>query len=77
MSTFFSILLPAYKCRYLKECIDSVMAQTYSNWELVIVNDASPENLDSIVLQYNDARIHYYKNKHNYGAKHLVHQWNY
>lgn len=77
MSTFFSILLPAYKSRFMKECIDSVMAQTYSNWELVIVNDASPEDLDSIVLQYNDARIHYYKNKQNYGAKHLVHQWNY
>ena len=77
MNTTFSIILPAYKTRFLKECIDSVLAQTYPNWELIIVNDASPEDMDSIVLQYHDARIHYYKNKQNYGAEHLVHQWNY
>ena len=76
MSTFFSILLPAYKCRYLKECIDSILGQTYPNWELIIVNDASPEDIDSVVQTYTDQRIHYYKNAHNFGAKRLVEQWN-
>lgn len=76
MSPMFSILLPTYKRRYLKECIDSVLAQTYSNWELVIVNDASPEDIESIALTYTDKRIRYYKNERNFGAERLVEQWN-
>lgn len=72
----FSIILPAYKTRYLKECIDCVLAQTYPHWELVIVNDASPENVRSIVEQYNDPRIRYYENGQNFGAERLVEQWN-
>jgi glycosyltransferase involved in cell wall biosynthesis len=71
-----SITIPAYKDRYLKEAIDSVLAQTYQNYELVIVNDASPYNLDSIVNHYNDPRIRYYKNKKNCGAKDVVDNWN-
>jgi len=77
MNILFSILLPTYKCQYLKECIDSILGQTYPNWELIIVNDASPEDIDSVVQSYADERIHYYKNAHNFGAEHLVHQWNY
>lgn len=76
MSLLFSILLPTFKGRYLKECIDSILGQTYDKWELVIVNDASPEDIDSIVASYNDPRIRYYKNARNYGAKQLVKQWN-
>ncbi|MBQ8672678.1 MAG: glycosyltransferase, partial [Bacteroides sp.] len=45
----FSITIPAYKRTYLQECIDSILAQTYTDFELIIVNDASPEDLDSIV----------------------------
>ena len=77
MDIFFSILLPTYKSRYLKECIDSILAQAYQNWELIIVNDASPEDIDNIVKTYSDTRIRYYKNAKNYGAKRLVAQWNY
>lgn len=76
MNTFFSILLPTYKLNYLQECIDSIMAQTYSNWELVIVNDASPEDIDSVIQKYTDTRIRYYRNAQNFGAKRLVEQWN-
>lgn len=77
MSPLFSILLPTYKCRYLKECIDSVLAQTYESWELIIVNDASPEDIRGIVETYTDPRIRYYENQQNIGAKQLVKQWNY
>lgn len=77
MSLQFSILLPTFKGSFLKECIDSVLAQTCDNWELIIVNDASPEDIDKIVVSYNDPRIRYYKNTQNYGAKRLVEQWNY
>ena len=72
----FSVTIPAYKDRYLKETIDSVLAQTYQNYEIVIVNDASPYNLDSIVQQYTDPRIRYFKNEKNCGAKNVVDNWN-
>ena len=72
----FSVTIPAYKDRYLKETIDSVLAQTYQNYEIVIVNDASPYDLDSIVQQYTDQRIRYFKNEKNCGAKNVVDNWN-
>lgn len=72
----FSVTIPAYKDKYFKETIDSVLAQTYQNYEIVIVNDASPYDLDSIVSQYNDPRIRYFKNEKNCGAKDVVDNWN-
>lgn len=72
----YSILIPAYKAQFLKECIDSILAQTYKEFELIIVNDASPEDLNFIVNQYNDNRIRYYVNKTNCGAINVVDNWN-
>lgn len=72
----FSVTIPAYKDKYLKETIDSVLAQTYQNYEVVIVNDASPYDLDSIVGQYCDPRIRYFKNERNCGARNVVDNWN-
>lgn len=72
----FSITIPAYKAKYLNECIDSVLAQTYKDFELVIVNDSSPEDLDSIVYHYEDSRIRYYVNEKNCGAINVVDNWN-
>ena len=39
----FSVTIPAYKKKYLSEAIKSVLAQTYTDWELVIVMDPPPE----------------------------------
>lgn len=72
----FSILIPAYKATFLKECIDSIFAQTYKDFELIIVNDASPEDLDSIVKLYDDKRIRYFVNETNCGAVNVVDNWN-
>lgn len=72
----FSVTIPAYKDKYLKETIDSVLTQTYPNYEIVIVNDASPYHLDSIVGQYDNPRIRYFKNEKNCGAKNVVDNWN-
>lgn len=72
----YSFVLPAYKAKYLRQAIDSILAQTYNDYELIIVNDASPEDLDSIVSQYDDNRIKYFRNVENIGGKDLVHQWN-
>lgn len=72
----YSFILPAYKSHFFKEALDSILAQTYKNFELIIVNDASPEDLDSIVKSYDDPRIRYYVNEENIGGKDLVAQWN-
>lgn len=72
----FSILIPAYKKHYLKEAIESCLNQTYSNFEIIIVNDASPENLDEVVSDFSDERIKYYRNENNCGAIDVVDNWN-
>jgi len=73
----FSVTIPAYKSQFLKEAIESVAYQTYQDWELIIVDDCSPENLYSIVKPYlSNNRIHYYLNEKNIGAEQLVDNWN-
>lgn len=72
----YTISIPAYKSTFLNECIDSVLCQTYNDFELIILNDASPENIDDIISKYNDSRIRYYKNKFNVGAVDVVDNWN-
>ena len=72
----FSITIPAYKQKYLYEAIESCLAQTYKDFELIIVDDASPEDLKSVVDRFQDSRIRYYRNDKNCGALHVVDNWN-
>lgn len=72
----FSILLPTYKDKFLKECIDSILQQNYKDFELIIVNDASPYDISSIVSNFSDDRIRYYVNEKNIGSLNLVDNWN-
>lgn len=73
----FSVTIPAYKAQFLNEAIKSVVSQTYADWELVIVDDCSPENLQTIVKPYlTDSRIRYYRNEKNCGAIDVVDNWN-
>ena len=74
--TTVSFLIPAYKGQHLAETIESILNQSFTDFELVIVNDCSPDDIDGIVAQYNDSRIRYYKNKENIGGENLVKQWN-
>lgn len=76
MKPSFTIAIPAYKKKYLSEAIESCISQTYDNFEVVIVDDASPENLFSIVSQYPDSHIRFYRNKNNCGAVNVVDNWN-
>lgn len=76
MSPKYSFVLPAYKATYLHEAIDSILNQTYKDFELIVVNDASPEDLTTIVNSYHDERIQYYINEKNIGGTDLVAQWN-
>ena len=71
-----SFVLPAWKSRYLKEAIGSILSQTSPDWELVVVDDCSPEPLQEIVASFKDPRIRYVRNGQNIGGKDLVRQWN-
>lgn len=72
----FSITIPAYKQKFLYEAIESCLAQTYKDFELIIVDDASPEDLKSVVDRFQDSRIRYYRNEKNCGALNVVDNWN-
>lgn len=70
MNGLVSIVMPSYNTgKYIKESIESVLAQTYDNWELIIVDDCSTDNSDEIIkLFLYDSRIRYFKNEVNSGA---------
>ena len=68
--------MPAYKATFLKEAIRSISLQTSPDWELVIVDDCSPEPLREIAEQFDDPRIEYVRNETNLGRENLVRQWN-
>ncbi len=70
-----SFIIPTYKAKWLNKSIESILSQTYADIEIIIVNDKSPEDIDSIVKGYQDKRIRYYKNEENIGGKNLVNQW--
>lgn len=72
----FSLILPAWKGKYLRDAIKAILAQTYTDFELVVVDDCSPEDLKSIVSSFGDKRISYYRNEKNIGGNDLVAQWN-
>lgn len=76
MKPFISITIPAFKKFFLKDAIESVLEQTYDNWELIILDDASPEDIKGIVGKYQDKRIRYYRNDKNCGAVNVVDNWN-
>ena len=65
-----SIIMPSYNTgRYIAESIRSILAQTYADWELLIVDDCSSDDTDEVVAQFlGDERIRYFKNERNSGA---------
>lgn len=53
MKDLISIIVPVWNVeKYLSKCLDSILAQTYSNYEIVIVNDGSPDNSQTIINKY-------------------------
>lgn len=71
-----SFIMPAYKATFLKQAVRSILNQTSPDWELVIVDDCSPEPLREIVEQFDDPRIEFVRNETNLGRENLVRQWN-
>lgn len=63
-----SIITPVYNdSKYIKETINSVLSQTYTNFELIVVDDCSSDDSLSIVDSFNDSRIVVIKNNTNHG----------
>ena len=63
-----SVLMPVFNAeRYLKMAIDSILNQTFQDFELIIVNDGSTDTSEKIILSYSDSRIQYHKNSENIG----------
>ena len=64
-----SIIMPSWNTeRFIAETIQSVIDQTYQNWELIIVDDCSTDNTDEVVASFKDDRIKYFHNEKNSGA---------
>ncbi|MBW1655017.1 glycosyltransferase family 2 protein [Flavobacterium quisquiliarum] len=72
----YSIGIPAFKGRYLNDCIDSILSQTFKDFELIVVNDCSPDGIHEIVKGFKDPRINYYENEVNIGAENVIDNWN-
>lgn len=68
LDKLISIVLPVYNgAEFLNQSIDSIISQTYTNWELLVLDDCSTDNTPNIVKEYvkKDSRIHYYRNEQN------------
>lgn len=70
MNDLVSIIMPSYNtAKYIEDSVKSVINQTYTKWELIIVDDCSTDDTDLIIKPYlEDKRIKYLKNEKNSGA---------
>ena len=71
MDKLVSIITPTYNCgKFIARTIDSVLSQTYTNWEMIIVDDCSKDDTKEVIEKYmeNDSRIKYECLENNSGA---------
>jgi hypothetical protein len=68
LSTKVSIVLPTYNgSKYIRQSIESCLRQTYSNLELIVVDDASKDDIGKIVQEFRDPRVRYIRHEQNRG----------
>ena len=70
-----TIAIPAYKTEFLAEAIASALAQTYASIEVLVVDDASPADVEAVVSRYSDPRLVYCRNARNLGAADPSRNW--
>jgi glycosyltransferase involved in cell wall biosynthesis len=64
-----SVIIPTYNgASFIGRAIQSVLNQTYSNFELIVVDDKSPDNTAEVVKQVDDPRLKYFRHENNQGA---------
>ena len=69
MDGLVSIIMPSYNtANYIADSIKSIQAQTYTNWELIIVDDCSTDNSVEVIRSFDEPRIKLLKNEINSGA---------
>lgn len=62
-----SVCMPVYNAsRYLRDCIDSILSQSFTDFELLIVDDGSTDDSVEIIRSYSDSHIRLIENKHDY-----------
>ena len=62
-------IVPVYKVEpYLHRCVDSILNQTFGDFEFIVMNDCSRDSTEEIILSYQDDRIVYVKNEQNMGV---------
>ena len=70
MRELVSIIMPSYNTgKFIASSVESVLAQTYENWELIIVDDCSTDDTETVLKPYmTDKRIRFFKNELNSGG---------
>lgn len=67
---YFSVIIPLFnKEKYIQKTLESVLKQSFVDFEVIIVNDGSTDGSEAIIKQFKDSRIRYFKTK-NHGAAH-------
>lgn len=73
MNPLVSILMPVYKTApYLREAMDSMLSQTFTDFELIVLNDCSPDDAEAVLDNYTDPRIVRYKGEKNAGLSNVL-----
>lgn len=78
-----SVLLPVYNSeKYIKQAVNSILNQTFRDFELVIIDDGSGDNTAELIKEFTDERIRYFRTEHkgtpaalNYGVKKCRYAW--
>ena len=69
-----SVAIPTYnRSSYLSESIQSVLSQTWQDFNIIVIDNASVDDTSEVVSQFEDSRISYYKNQFNIG---IIGNWN-
>src|SRR5271166_5242911 len=73
----FSIVIPVIKTAHLAECLSTALGQTYANYEVLVIDDCSPDPVRSIVETFAQPRLRYLRTPENLGRTDPSATWNF